>query len=126
MHISIVCEEDNGMSKCNVSIMDTRFCDDFYPTSTTAKPTTPEECKCNTNSEYYGNSESEATSISVVTNNSGLSNSQSFESIIAAILGALVGLLLVLLVIVTSILVWTCWLLKKRGEMKYNAEYQIR
>ena len=48
------------------------------------------------------------------------------NSTIVAVLGAVVGLLLLLLVIVTSILVWICWLLKKRGEMKFNAEYQIR
>ena len=48
------------------------------------------------------------------------------NSLTIALLGAIVGLLLLLLVTVTSILVWTCWLLKKRGEMKYNAEYQIR
>ena len=43
-----------------------------------------------------------------------------------AVLGAVIGLLLLLLVIVSSILVWTCWLLKKRGEMKFNAEHRIR
>ena len=43
-----------------------------------------------------------------------------------AILGVLVGLLLMLLVIVTTVLVWTCWLLRKRGQMNFNAEHQLR
>ena len=42
------------------------------------------------------------------------------------ILGALVGLLLMLLVIVTTVLVWTCWLQRKRGQMNFNAEHQLR
>ena len=48
------------------------------------------------------------------------------NSTIIAVLGAVVGLLLLLLVTVITILVWTCWLLKKRGGLKYNAEHQMR
>jgi hypothetical protein len=32
----------------------------------------------------------------------------------------------VLLATVSAILVWTCWLLKKRNSMKFNTEYQLR
>ena len=48
------------------------------------------------------------------------------NSTTVAALGAVVGLLLLLLVTVTSILVWTCWILKKMEGMKFNAEHQIR
>ena len=48
------------------------------------------------------------------------------NSTIVAVLGALLGLLLVLLVVVTTTLVGTCWQLKKRGGLNFNAEHQIR
>ena len=48
------------------------------------------------------------------------------NSTIVAVLGALLGLLLVLLAVVTTTLVGTCWQLKKRGGLNFNAEHQIR
>lgn len=53
-----------------------------------------------------------------------LCTTNSPNSTIVVALGVLAALLLVLLVIVTAVLIWTCWLLKRRREMKYN--YQLR
>ena len=114
----------NDTSMCTVSIMN--FCNQYYTTSATEKMTMPEKCICDTDNGPCDEScKSESTSENVTIIN-GFSFSNSSNSTIVAALGALVTLLLVLLVIVTTCLAWTCWLLKKRGGVKFSSESQMR
>ena len=123
--ISVDCDITDTSKKCNVSITNCNQYYNDYTTSATEKTMMPEECKCNTDIGPSESSESELTSEGVTKIN-GLSTDSSSNSTIVAVLGALVGLLLVLLVIVTTGLVWTCWLLKKRGGLKLSSESQMR
>ena len=42
------------------------------------------------------------------------------------VLGSMVGLLVVLLAVVTTGWVWTCWIMKKQGQMKINSSINTR
>ena len=130
-YINITCENVyyNGWSICNISIVNIS-CLGLIPgeptsyTQTKSEPTdnpktcAPSECECTP--PISENTESKVTSITINDEHS-ISNST-----IVAALGALVGVLLVLLATVSAVLAWTCWLLKKRNEIKFNTEYQLR
>ena len=48
------------------------------------------------------------------------------KSTIVVVLGAIAALLLVLLIAVTAALIWTCWLLMRKGEKSLNTDHQLR
>ena len=70
----------------------------------------------------------DATSDTTVTSSSTNSEAKTTacpNSTTVPVLGALVGLLMVLLVIVSSGLLWTCWVMRMKREMKITSE-QLR
>ena len=132
--ITVNCDTiGNNITKtCNVSIT----CDQCCTPTINAIPTTKsKDCSCGPDSHNQQICKSEPTTGSMIINN-GFSTSNSSNStalplansteLALAALGAIVGLLLVLLITVSTVLAWTCWLLKRRGGMKFNTENELR
>ena len=78
------------------------------------------ECDCECD-EHSSKSRTTPTSGEVKHTLNSCSNSTT-----VAVMGAVLCLLLLLLVVVTSTLVWTCWLLKKRGGLMLSSDRPIR
>ena len=57
---------------------------------------------------------------------SRLCTASSPQSTIVVVLGAIAALLLVLLIAVTAALIWTCWLLMRKGKKSLNTDHQLR
>ena len=118
---------NSNLSTCNASITDLR-CHKSATRKDMKTTTTEPECNCDTSTQCR----SEPTTDGMIINHTEQS---CISRTTVAVLGALVGLLLTVLAIVTTSMIWTCWLLKKSREMsrgsiqheaKINAEYQLR
>ena len=118
---------NNSMETCNVSITCVRCC---TPTINAIPTKKSDDCNCGPDSDNQQNCKSKPTTGSMIINN-GFNTSNSSNSTALALanstalalaaLGAIVGLLLVLLITVSTVLAWTCWLLKKkrRNEVQH-------
>ena len=122
---NMMCDYHNSKPTCNASIT----CSQYYTTTVDdMQIVTPKYCDCSLDNDLKSTtSEPELITDDTVTKY-GFSRvmSNSSHSTIIAALGALVGLFIVLLVIVSTVLAWTCWLLKRREGMKFNTEYEQR
>ena len=112
----------NNTSMCNVSIFSSRCIKDDTA-DITSKGTIDES----PTSESVTAIESELTTDgALATDISRLCTASSPKSTIVVVLGAIAALLLVLLIAVTAALIWTCWLLMRKGEKSLNTDHQLR
>lgn len=115
----------DGEFNCTISFKDSStqlgHCNNLTSTPTNCESTCDNENKEPSDPEVtYTDSMTKASQLSRDTSTSNSSTT------ILVVLGALIGLLLVLLVMVTTGLLWTCWLLKRRGGIMFNNELQLR
>ena len=135
-NISATCNDTEGIFNCSASIAN--FSNDYHTTDSektkscecgcesfdegqTSKSTMSSDCDCTINNKACNFSEPEVTSDGMTIIKYGVTpdNSSSISTIVV-VLGVLVGLLLVLLAIVTTGLLWVCWLLKRKGGLKFK------